>query len=741
MFRKLSIALYVPLAVLALYPQSLRPRDTVAYVGDSLESVYIVAWNVHQFFRAPANLFDANVLHPHARALTFTDHRLLPSLAVAPVVWATGNPVLAYNLAVLLACVFAAWAGRRLALALGLSGLSAWTAGALYGFHTYQINEAPRLNIVSHGFIPLALEQLVRLLAGGERRHAWGFAGFLLLQGLCSNYHLLYALLLSAIVVAAALVTRPRQVAPRLLRILVPGVVAGALFAPLGLPYLAAARAQGFERELPSGIDLQHYLSTPASNLVYGHIGADVRLQQRGPHFVGFLALFLAAAALLAWALGRGDPGPAAALLPVRVWVPAAAALALLFVALSLGRDMAAFGKALGPGPYRLLWWLVPGFRLVRIPERLALLAMLFVALLAARGLELVRLAGWPRLALLLALLVPLEHLAPPPAERVPVTRHLPEVYRWLADTPAAALGEVPVRSEGLVRQETLEMYFSTASFKRTVHGYTAYPPQLTRLLRRMLAEFPSDLSLQALGRVGVDTVIVHRGRPWAVDLARQVEDTVPDAAAGAERLRRLAHAASLDLFERLPAATASGRIQLLAHFAGPQAQLYDSDADEVYRLFPLRRYVAAPQPVGRRASPAGFHPRAKSGDPALAFDGDLGTAWRVTRPLLGDELLELTFDQPRRLAGVRLPMPRDAVFPTRFRLAVLTPERRWVEAGRFDEAHALQLLEGLLADPRGAAVGFELGGRECLGLSLLVEQGGTSFDGWCVPELEVLLP
>ena len=77
--------------------------------------MYIVAWNVQQAFRAPAHLFDANVLHPHRRALAFTDHRLLPSLAVAPVVWATKNPVLAANVASLLACLLAAAGGRRLA--------------------------------------------------------------------------------------------------------------------------------------------------------------------------------------------------------------------------------------------------------------------------------------------------------------------------------------------------------------------------------------------------------------------------------------------------------------------------------------------------------------------------------------------------------------------------------------------------------------------------------------------------
>ena len=41
---------------------------------------------------------------------------------------------------------------RRVALALGLSTVGAWVAGALYGFHPYQINAGPRLHIIFHGF-------------------------------------------------------------------------------------------------------------------------------------------------------------------------------------------------------------------------------------------------------------------------------------------------------------------------------------------------------------------------------------------------------------------------------------------------------------------------------------------------------------------------------------------------------------------------------------------------------------
>ena len=69
--------------------------------------------------------------------------------------------------------MLAAAGGRRLAIVLGLTPVAAWAAGALYGFHTYQVNEAPRLNIVAHGFVAFALAELVLYLRTGEPRRAW----------------------------------------------------------------------------------------------------------------------------------------------------------------------------------------------------------------------------------------------------------------------------------------------------------------------------------------------------------------------------------------------------------------------------------------------------------------------------------------------------------------------------------------------------------------------------------------
>jgi len=713
------LSLYLLLAVASFYPQSLHPWDTVAYIGDSMESVYLVAWNVHQFFRDPRHLFDANILYPNRQVLAFTDHRLLPSVLVAPVIWATGNPVLAYNLALALGLLLAAMAGRHLARSLGLDPVGAWAAGALYAFHTYQVNEGPRLNVVFHGFLPLAVAELVRFLKTGERRHAWTTAGLMLLQGLSSNYHMLYGCLVLGLVTIGSLVARPAVTAGRAPSLALAAAAAALLWLPVALPYVNAARAPGYVRELPAGVDLEHYVSTTPTNVFYGPMGARVRLVERGPHFVGFFSLALAGLALGAWALSGGPESSPCTLLPARVWVPAAAAVALFLIVLSLGKDVVVFGHKLGPGPYRLLYDGVPGFGLVRYPERLALPAMLFVGLLAGRALTLLR-AGNLRLpAMVLAAVIPLEHLSPLPlTEQVPVGGDVPAVYGWLSRNPVRAVAEVPTRGEGLVRMETVEMYFSTYHFKPLIQGFAGYPPLLGNLLRRLAAEFPSEVSLDGFQRVGVDTVVVHHGRPEG-----------------------------RELYQRLPEAVATGRIVRVARFAGESARVYQGTVDEVYRIVPATPLPAAPFPRGHRLQNPRWRYRAKAGNPALATDGDLSTAWVVPDPLIGDEFFEgdlffaVAFDRPVLVSGLVLRLRRDSAFPTRFRIIGRDLQGRRVRLARYDEAHTLQLLDRASADHRTAALGFDLGGRELTALSLLPEKGGTSFFGWSLPEFEVWVP
>ena len=76
--------------------------------------------------------------------------------------------------------------------------------------------------------------------------------------------------------------------------------------------------------------------------------------------------------------------------------------------------------------------------------------------------------------------------------------------------------------------------------------------------------------ALQALQRVGVDTVVVHHGR----GKARGLEDAVA-------------------------AAVAAGRLASVARFAGPEARVYEGTMDEVVR--PPARSARARRSDARR--------------------------------------------------------------------------------------------------------------------------------------------
>jgi hypothetical protein len=533
----------------------------------------------------------------------------------------------------------------------------------------------------------------------------------MLLQGLSSNYMLLYGAFLLAVITTLALAARPRLVLTRLPLLVLAGTCAFVAFLPVALPYILSAREHGFSRGLPEGMGLEHYLSTIPSNIIYGAIG-EVRLQQRAAHFIGFLPLILGGVAL-ATRKRSSTEDETRAVLPARVWVPAAAALALFFIALSLGKDIDLLGHRLMPGPYRLAHRFVPGFQLVRIPERLGLIAMLFIALVAARGLACVQAAGWRKTALLLAAAIPIEHLSPiAHTDRIPVGRHIPQVYRYLADYDAQAVVEVPPYGEGLVRRETLDAYFSTVHWKRLVLGYTAYPPLLSRMLRRAADDFPAPWSRQALQRVGATTIVVHHGR----------------------RTR--------PTFEpELKAAVAAGQIVREARFDGPAAQLFESEADEVYRLLPTTPRAGAPWPRGHRERDPKWQYSANMGEPWLAADGDPSTSWVSTEELRGDEFFAVAFDRPRAVAGIVLPMRRDTVFPTQFRIIGEEPDGTRRELAHLTDAHRLQLLDQLRNRAPNPALAFDLKGRTLSGVRLQVTEDGQSFDGWTMPELEVWVP
>jgi hypothetical protein len=201
----------------------------------------------------------------------------------------------------------------------------------------------------------------------------------------------------------------------------------------------------------------------------------------------------------------------------------------LLALWLSLGPVARTAGRTIdGMGLYSVLLEQVPGFGGLRVPARYAMIAAVYLSVLAGLGaawLMRAKLTGKAARALLIALSIaflveatfapmPVNQtwgdgsIAPP--ARVEPASAAPVVYRQLAATPGdLVIAEFPF---GDPAWELRYVYYSTVHQKRILNGYSggfpqAYKVRVARLQR--LGEAPDD-AWRALVETGATHAIVH---------------------------------------------------------------------------------------------------------------------------------------------------------------------------------------------------------------------------------------
>jgi len=190
--------------------------------------------------------------------------------------------------------------------------------------------------------------------------------------------------------------------------------------------------------------------------------------------------------------------------------------MAAACVALSMGRFLSVAHRPLAWGPYAALFYLLPGFRLVRSPGRFAATAMLCVAVCAACSLAALlaerRTPRWRLVGLALVAAVGLEFW---PVVRVtdalPSRATAPDVYEWLAEREErTAVLELPV---GHFRDRPLGAryaFYSTFHWQPVVNGFGRAWPSGYLEMEEELAAFPDPKSLTRLAQADAQYVIVH---------------------------------------------------------------------------------------------------------------------------------------------------------------------------------------------------------------------------------------
>lgn len=532
--------LFLALSVAMLYPLSFQLATHARDAGDPLLNTWILAWVTRTLFLDPINLYHGNIFYPFPYSLTFSEI-LVGSLPItAPVIWLTGNPLLAHNILMLLSFALSGLGAYLLTDYLTRSRAAGIVAGVIYAFAPYRFAQLGHVQILTAQGFPFAILFCFLIL----RRRSWiaffGFASAFVLQALSSFYYGLFlAVAMAIFALYVALFERGEVTRALIVRSAITCTAIAVVILPFALSYFKSQQFYGFTRALVEVQDLSasltDYLVAPPSNLLYGTLTAPLTSQSKWPGehylFTGVVPVALAVTGLFVWrGRARQDRWP-----HCRVAACRSQAFFLLLgglsIILSFGPELRfGDGPTRVPLPYLILYHFVPGFKGLRVPARFDVLVMLALAVLAGYGIA--RLVGyWQRCGAggarqagvaAAASAVILVEFASLPVRAVPVETgdQVPAVYRWLAGQPI----EIPVME--LPADDPADNfwyeYFSVYHWRRIVNGHSGFVPEDFWITVDQTRDFPSKGAIDRLRFIGVGLVIVHADR-YAPDRAADV--------------------------------------------------------------------------------------------------------------------------------------------------------------------------------------------------------------------------
>lgn len=502
---------YAVLTFVMAFPFSWSPGSRVlADVPDGHMYLWTLAWDAHAFLNQPLRIFDANIYHPYANTLAYSENLIGSAFFAAPIIWLTGNIVLATNLTALISCVLCGTSAYVLGRKLHLGIAGAVICGLVFAFAPPRFIRIGQLHMTAVQWIPFSLAFLHAYFEHGRRRDLLFAIGFFSLQALASGHGAAY--LFIAIVVLLAwqfALGTPLALRQRLGDF---GVAGAYLIAPavwVMLPYRASQAEAGLRRGYLADAQptFESFLASPArlhQYLVAKFWGPLVQ-EPDAFLFPGILVLVLAVIGVASWSpFTKASANNPARARHIGFYLLLGILATAMFV----------------PWPmemWRYVYWL-PGLNFIRVPSRFIIMTILALAVLAGFGVDrlVARMSGraGAAAALLFGTLMLVEYL-PYPFAGVPFAIEVPAIDRWLDTRPkpfvVAELPSPSARDVGaLVRHQTRAMFHATSHWQKIVHGYSSLQRPLHDRLYRELATFPDPTSIASLREVGVTYVVVH---------------------------------------------------------------------------------------------------------------------------------------------------------------------------------------------------------------------------------------
>src|SRR4051812_9321799 len=379
----LVVVAFAALTVIATYPLVLHlGRALPGDLGDPLFTSWALGWDADRLRHGLAGVWDAPIFFPDRDTLAFAEHLLGIGIFTAPIIWLSGNPILAYGIAFLLSYVLAGSGMYLLARELTGRRDAAFLAGVGFAFAPMRALHVSHLQVLAWGWMPIALWGLHRYFGGRSRAALAVFGVAFTAEALSNGYFLYFLALACAFVVVFELASRtlPPVVRRRMFAgVVLAGVAILVCLIPVASAYVWVRQHYGLRRPYDDltmfSADVRSYVSVvPSVKLWAGRLNGDVSPERQ--LFPGLVIAVLAAAALWPGRVRRGF-----------VWLYAA--LAVTAFVLSLGPEPAVWSHRLSSsGPHLWLARNTPRVDGPRVPARVAGLVLLSPCVLAPVGLS-----------------------------------------------------------------------------------------------------------------------------------------------------------------------------------------------------------------------------------------------------------------------------------------------------------------------------------------------------------------
>ncbi|GAB4340666.1 MAG: hypothetical protein Kow0099_16800 [Candidatus Abyssubacteria bacterium] len=489
------------------YPLAVRlnqlPVDVTDPANHFNRDSFIFLWNwwwlKHSLFELHVSPFFSTYLYyPHGTSLVFLPFTGVYGVLSLPLQWILGSEqgtITAYSMFVLCSFVAAAYGMFLLAREVTSNAMGAFVAGLIFSFCANRIWNLSALNLFCFEFVVFFVFSLLVLLKRPGIRPGMGTGAAAACLFYSSLEYSLFTSLLAGLLIAAYVFNGRRD--RNYLRTLgIHGAAAVATFLLLAAPFLYALASFALKSGLSSatmGLDSATAFSNDALSFLIpgfyqrfydGFISFEY-LYAKGidwrviglKSFLGYTAVALAIIGA-AKAQGKGR----------FFWL----FVVVMFLILSMGPYLHVGGTVYRnvPLPYLFLYQSVPFLHVARAPERMIVLVMLSLAIMAAFGVKAI--AGERRgkglaIAAAASVLVIIENFAAPlkPA-RLPI----PDLFRTMAREDATyAVLNIPTEED----MRPISMYFQIVHQKPMLGG------QVPRRSKGADTLFEEDVFLRAV--------------------------------------------------------------------------------------------------------------------------------------------------------------------------------------------------------------------------------------------------